>query len=87
MNKLVYVIILTVNRFLFKKRNSSFIYNYYLEVLMDYKGYLIDLDGTMFRGEEVIEGAKQFIDLLNDRDIPYLFITNNATYTIKQIGS
>lgn len=52
---------------------------------MDYKGYLIDLDGTMFRGEEVIEGAKQFIDLLNDRDIPYLFITNNATYTMKMI--
>lgn len=44
-----------------------------------YKGYLIDLDGTMFNGAEVIDGAVQFIDRLNNLCIPYLFLTNNAT--------
>lgn len=44
-----------------------------------YKGYLIDLDGTMFNGDGVIEGAVNFIDRLNKADIPYLFLTNNAT--------
>lgn len=44
-----------------------------------YKGYLIDLDGTMFNGSEVIDGAVDFIERLNEQEIPYLFLTNNAT--------
>lgn len=44
-----------------------------------YKGYLIDLDGTMFNGDEVIDGAIDFIDRLNESGVPYLFLTNNAT--------
>lgn len=48
---------------------------------MDYQGYLIDLDGTMFRGEELIDGAKEFIDYIYQQGIPYLFITNNSTYS------
>ena len=46
---------------------------------MMYKGYLIDLDGTMFNGTEVIDGAVNFVDRLNESGIPYLFLTNNAT--------
>lgn len=46
---------------------------------MNYKGYLIDLDGTMYNGEAVIDGAKDFINALNCHQIPYLFLTNNAT--------
>src|SRR5690625_4881699 len=52
---------------------------------MKYEGYLIDLDGTMFRGEERIAGAKPFIDFLNEHRLPYLFITNNSTYSIGMI--
>lgn len=48
---------------------------------MQYKGYLIDLDGTMYRGNEQITGAKEFIDYLNEKKLPYLFITNNSTLT------
>ena len=44
-----------------------------------YRGYLIDLDGTMFNGNAVIDGAVDFIDRLNNAGIPYLFLTNNAT--------
>lgn len=44
-----------------------------------YKGYLIDLDGTMYNGETEIAGAKDFICRLNQAEIPYLFLTNNAT--------
>lgn len=52
-----------------------------IRFLKQYKGYLIDLDGTMYRGEEVIQGASEFIHSLNSKDIPYLFITNNSTRT------
>ncbi|MEQ6390221.1 TIGR01457 family HAD-type hydrolase [Bacillaceae bacterium S4-13-58] len=44
-----------------------------------YKGYLIDLDGTMYRGSERIEAAGRFVKRLHDQSIPYLFVTNNST--------
>lgn len=50
-----------------------------------YKGYLIDLDGTMFNGDAVIDGAVNFIDRLNSSGIPYLFLTNNATRLPEEI--
>lgn len=53
--------------------------------MLKYKGYLIDLDGTMYRGKESIAGAKEFIQLLQQQDIPYMFITNNSTSTQKAV--
>lgn len=50
-----------------------------------YKGYLIDLDGTIYRGEKLIEGALEFIKQLNKQGIPYLFVTNNSTLTPEAI--
>lgn len=44
-----------------------------------YRGYLIDLDGTLFRGREVIAGGLALIDGLEKRGIPYLYLTNNAS--------
>lgn len=43
------------------------------------KAFLIDLDGTMYRGKNKIAGAKAFIHYLDQANIPYLFVTNNAT--------
>lgn len=48
---------------------------------MQYEGYIIDLDGTTYRGNEIIEGANEFIDYLKKENKPYLFLTNNSTYT------
>ncbi len=50
-------------------------------MILKYEGYIIDLDGTTYRGNELIEGAKEFIEYLQKEDIPYLFLTNNSTYT------
>lgn len=44
-----------------------------------YRGYLIDLDGTMYRGSEKIDEAVTFVKELEKRKIPYLFVTNNST--------
>lgn len=48
------------------------------------KTYLIDLDGTMYRGNQVIAEAVTFIQLLQKHHISYVFVTNNATRTRKQ---
>lgn len=56
-------------------------------------GYLIDMDGVIYRGSEPIPGAVEFIAWLREEKIPYLFLTNNSTYTpldvvvkLKKIG-
>lgn len=44
-----------------------------------YQAYLIDLDGTLYKGNETIQGARAFIDYLNAENIPHLYVTNNST--------
>ena len=44
-------------------------------------GYLIDMDGVIYRGSEPIPGAADFIRRLQRNDVPYLFLTNNSAYT------
>ncbi|MEH7439111.1 TIGR01457 family HAD-type hydrolase [Neobacillus drentensis] len=51
-----------------------------------YKGYLIDLDGTMYKGSERIEAASDFVKNLRDYGIPYLFVTNNSSRTPAQVA-
>lgn len=48
---------------------------------MTYKGYLIDLDGTIYLGNEPIDAGKRFVDRLKAANIPFLFVTNNTTKT------
>lgn len=48
---------------------------------MTYKGYLIDLDGTIYKGRERIPAGEQFVRDLQERGIPHLFVTNNTTRT------
>jgi 4-nitrophenyl phosphatase len=51
-----------------------------------YKGYLIDLDGTMYKGTERIEAASDFVKKLQEHKIPYLFVTNNSSRTPAQVA-
>lgn len=44
-----------------------------------YAGYMIDLDGTIYRGKEKIPAARRFIERLQEHDVPFLFVTNNST--------
>ncbi len=52
-----------------------------------YKGYLIDLDGTMYRGTERIAEAVEFVKKLHEKQIPYLFVTNNSTKTPQEVAA
>lgn len=42
------------------------------------KGFLIDMDGVIYSGNELIPGAGEFIQKLIERNIPFLFMTNNS---------
>lgn len=43
------------------------------------KAFLLDMDGTLVLGEQMLHGAEQFIDVLRSRGIPYLILTNNSS--------
>ena len=45
------------------------------------KSYLIDMDGVIVRGSELIPGADQFLVRLQARGIKFLILTNNPMYT------
>jgi 4-nitrophenyl phosphatase len=51
-----------------------------------YKGYLIDLDGTVYRGTEPIPEAIEFVKKLKEKGIPYLYVTNNSTTTPEKVA-
>ncbi|MGO1997952.1 MAG: TIGR01457 family HAD-type hydrolase, partial [Staphylococcus equorum] len=55
--------------------------------MKNYKAYLIDLDGTMYKGNETIDGATQFIEYLNQQQIPHLYVTNNSTKVPEEVAS
>jgi NagD protein len=44
-------------------------------------GYLIDMDGVLYRGSHLIPGADRFIHELREANIPFLFLTNNSQRT------
>ncbi|HGN7604344.1 TPA: TIGR01457 family HAD-type hydrolase [Streptococcus pyogenes] len=54
---------------------------------MPYKGYLIDLDGTIYQGKNHIPAGERFIKRLQERGIPYLLVTNNTTRTPEMVQS
>ena len=53
---------------------------------MEKRGYLIDMDGVVYRGGQLIPGAKEFIGELLRRKLPFLFLTNNSQRTRRDVA-
>jgi HAD superfamily hydrolase (TIGR01458 family) len=49
------------------------------------KGYLIDLDGTIYLGDQLIPGAKAFVHELRERGVPHAFVTNITSRPRSQV--
>jgi HAD superfamily hydrolase (TIGR01457 family) len=54
-------------------------------MLPAYTAYLIDLDGVIYRGEQLLPGAKDFVAWLDTRQKKYLFLTNNSFASEMQV--
>ncbi len=50
-------------------------------------GYLIDMDGVIYRGSQVIPGAAEWIAELREQDVPFLFLTNNSQRTRRDVAT
>lgn len=45
------------------------------------KGFILDMDGVIYREDHLIEGAAELIELFLEKNIPFLFLTNNSAPT------
>ena len=51
------------------------------------KGFLIDMDGVIYRSSQWIEGAVEFIRMLREWEIPFMFLTNNSQRTRRDVAT
>lgn len=50
-------------------------------------GLLIDMDGVIYRGSQLIPGADRFVNMLVREKIPFLFLTNNSQRTRRDVAT
>jgi NagD protein len=49
--------------------------------------WLMDMDGVLLREEQAIPGASAFLDRLRERELPFLVLTNNSTYSRRDLSA
>jgi 4-nitrophenyl phosphatase len=49
--------------------------------LGSFAGWILDIDGVLWRGARPLPGAREFLEELRRRGIPFVLATNNATAT------
>lgn len=47
--------------------------------IKDIKCFLLDMDGTIYLGDQLIDGALDFLSLLEEQDKSFVFLTNNSS--------
>ena len=50
-----------------------------IDKLSTVRGFLLDMDGTFYLSDRLLEGALRFIDLLRAQEKEFLFLTNNSS--------
>ena len=50
-----------------------------IDTLRACRAFLLDMDGTIYVGDTLIPGAREFIATLEERGLPHLFLTNNSS--------
>lgn len=49
------------------------------------KGFICDMDGVIYQGNQILPGVGEFIKWLHDEKKEYLFLTNNSGYTPREL--
>lgn len=50
-----------------------------MDKLLNSKLFLLDMDGTLYLGDEVFDGAVDFINTIEDTGRKYIYLTNNSS--------
>ena len=57
------------------------------DALAKVRCFLLDMDGTFYLGEQLLEGALEFIDVLRLQGREFLFLTNNSSRDSQQYAA
>ena len=49
------------------------------------KGFICDMDGVIYHGNQILPGVAEFIDWLHREKKEFLFLTNNSGYTPREL--
>lgn len=49
-----------------------------LEIIRNKRGFICDMDGVLYHGNQLIPGAKEFVEWLNKEGKNFLFLTNSS---------
>ncbi len=49
--------------------------------LCEIRGFILDMDGVIYAGNELLSGAQDFVSHLQATGTPFLFLTNNSSRT------
>mgnify|MGYP002566099434 FL=1 len=49
-------------------------------------GFICDMDGVIYKGNQILPGVTEFIQWLQEEKKEYLFLTNNSGYTPRELN-
>ena len=52
-----------------------------------YSGLIIDMDGTLYRGNQALPGARELIPALRSAGLSFILLTNNSTLTQQEYSA
>ena len=56
-----------------------------LNMLRSKKGFICDMDGVIYRGNQLLPGVKEFVDWMNREGKRFLFLTNSSERSPKEL--
>jgi len=56
-------------------------------VLREYRAFILDLDGVVYRGERLLPGAREFVAWADASGRRVLFLSNNSFATVEEVAA
>lgn len=57
-----------------------------MSIFDDRKGFICDMDGVIYHGNQLLPGAAEFVGWLNQRGTRYLFLTNSSERAPRELA-
>lgn len=56
-----------------------------MESLRSKKGFICDMDGVIYHGNQLLPGVKEFVEWLQKEEKQFLFLTNASSRSPKEL--
>jgi len=56
-----------------------------MERIREKKAFICDMDGVLYHGNRLLPGVPEFVEWLKKNDKKFLFLTNNSSFTPKEL--